>query len=295
MFIRFSKDFFYRLCRINPEARYNSEEALSHPWITRNFDSNIPLSIYDEARNYIAREDLLAIVRSLVFVSMLPLVQVYLDSPASRNKIKSCNPSNKDLFDFNNMCERKPIRKLATFEKRAKKCGMIKTVSNIKIKTARLKINNANNNICRQSVGSKIQMDLKKHKQSPQSALPNSGKLVPMSLDITEKESYFSSFEKKMRNNGRINFIHVGPPLTSHPHRTSAFAPPPQIKKDLNFSENQEVSFRQIAGLKELKLKRSLMTEADAKRSTKLIPLGSKIRFIEKGNVLSVGNHKYFH
>lgn len=38
-------DFFYRLVNLQPSERYSADMALQHPWITRNFDSHLPLTI----------------------------------------------------------------------------------------------------------------------------------------------------------------------------------------------------------------------------------------------------------
>jgi len=41
-FTSMSRDFFMKLCNPMPIERYTAEQALRHPWITRNFDSPIP-------------------------------------------------------------------------------------------------------------------------------------------------------------------------------------------------------------------------------------------------------------
>ena len=39
-----ARNFFLKLVSRNPDARYTASQALSHPWITRKFESIIPLS-----------------------------------------------------------------------------------------------------------------------------------------------------------------------------------------------------------------------------------------------------------
>lgn len=37
-----------KLCSIKPIVRYKAEQALMHPWITRNLDDKIPRTLYEE-------------------------------------------------------------------------------------------------------------------------------------------------------------------------------------------------------------------------------------------------------
>lgn len=43
-FSSLAKDFFLKLCHPTPLERYTSDKALKHPWITRDFNSSIPLT-----------------------------------------------------------------------------------------------------------------------------------------------------------------------------------------------------------------------------------------------------------
>ena len=36
------------LLNVNPNLRYNSQRALKHPWITRDFEAEIPLNMFEE-------------------------------------------------------------------------------------------------------------------------------------------------------------------------------------------------------------------------------------------------------
>ena len=46
-FTPLSKDLFLKLCNLSPIERYMSDQALRHPWITRNFNAPIPLTQSD--------------------------------------------------------------------------------------------------------------------------------------------------------------------------------------------------------------------------------------------------------
>lgn len=37
-----------KLCQLKPSHRYKVEQALAHPWITRNFQDKIPRTILEE-------------------------------------------------------------------------------------------------------------------------------------------------------------------------------------------------------------------------------------------------------
>jgi serine/threonine protein kinase len=39
-----ARDLFVKLCNIIPSERYTAEQALRHPWITRDLQSPIPLT-----------------------------------------------------------------------------------------------------------------------------------------------------------------------------------------------------------------------------------------------------------
>jgi calcium/calmodulin-dependent protein kinase I len=37
-----------KLCHIKPSSRYKVEQALAHPWITRDFTGKIPRTVFEE-------------------------------------------------------------------------------------------------------------------------------------------------------------------------------------------------------------------------------------------------------
>lgn len=42
-----AQDFFNRISKIEANERYTTQEALRHPWLTRNFEDQIPLSLHE--------------------------------------------------------------------------------------------------------------------------------------------------------------------------------------------------------------------------------------------------------
>lgn len=66
---RLARDFFTRLCNVDLRSRYSAAMALKHPWITRKFESEIPLTIYDEDIEKQTRKEFLNAVRAVFFLS----------------------------------------------------------------------------------------------------------------------------------------------------------------------------------------------------------------------------------
>jgi serine/threonine protein kinase len=60
-----AKDFFLKLVSKDPEARYDANQALAHPWITRDTKSIIPYT-FEERIHYFNKEQELAIVFKLL-------------------------------------------------------------------------------------------------------------------------------------------------------------------------------------------------------------------------------------
>lgn len=45
-FSRFAKSLIQTMCHVTPSCRYTVDQALQHPWITRDFQSEIPRTFY---------------------------------------------------------------------------------------------------------------------------------------------------------------------------------------------------------------------------------------------------------
>jgi len=76
---RLAKDFFMRLCNFKPDARYTAKEALNHPWITRKFETLIPLSHSEIEDNKYATCKLITAARTMLFLMQFPSVIQYID------------------------------------------------------------------------------------------------------------------------------------------------------------------------------------------------------------------------
>lgn len=55
IFFSLAKDFFLKLCNREPFKRYTVEQALAHPWITRDVKNGIPLT-FDEQHQIFLKE-----------------------------------------------------------------------------------------------------------------------------------------------------------------------------------------------------------------------------------------------
>lgn len=45
-----AKDFFLKLTNEDPQERYTASQALEHPWITRKFNEDIPMTFSEKMR-----------------------------------------------------------------------------------------------------------------------------------------------------------------------------------------------------------------------------------------------------
>jgi serine/threonine protein kinase len=72
-FTSLAKDLFIKLCNPMPIERYTAEQALRHPWITRNFDSPIPQTESQKVRDVQAESLLRGAVNITFFLSVAKL------------------------------------------------------------------------------------------------------------------------------------------------------------------------------------------------------------------------------
>lgn len=49
---RMAKNLFLKLVHSEPQERYSAAKALAHPWITRRFQDEIPLSAHEMMQLY---------------------------------------------------------------------------------------------------------------------------------------------------------------------------------------------------------------------------------------------------
>jgi serine/threonine protein kinase len=43
---KLAQDFYSKISKFDPHERYSVQEGLKHPWITRNFQDEIPLAVH---------------------------------------------------------------------------------------------------------------------------------------------------------------------------------------------------------------------------------------------------------
>lgn len=73
---RLAKDFFLRLCHVDIRSRYSANMALKHPWITRQFNNPIPLTIYEEDIQNHLNYEMSRIFKLVFFVSLKKMVML---------------------------------------------------------------------------------------------------------------------------------------------------------------------------------------------------------------------------
>ena len=65
---------FKRMCAFNPSDRYSAAIALQHPWITRDLQGKIPLTLMEELKAMEVRTNL---KKAFNAVSFLSVIKVY--------------------------------------------------------------------------------------------------------------------------------------------------------------------------------------------------------------------------
>lgn len=81
-----ARDLFIKLCNPMPFERYTAEQALRHPWITRDRDSPIPLTQSQKMKAAEAHSLLKTIVTAAYFLSL------------------TRNPAFDDLQEYKHLC-----------------------------------------------------------------------------------------------------------------------------------------------------------------------------------------------
>jgi len=93
-FNRYSKDLFLKLICHDPIERYTCEHAFNHPWITRRFQDDIPLTSPEKMRAFSHSQTLSRMFKTMYMVYKFPGAKVEIDS-THRQKIAETN----DKFD----------------------------------------------------------------------------------------------------------------------------------------------------------------------------------------------------
>ena len=60
-----------RMIAQQPDKRYTAEEALQHPWITRRYEDDIPLSLTDKMVMFDKTQLFARIIKSLMFITYI--------------------------------------------------------------------------------------------------------------------------------------------------------------------------------------------------------------------------------
>lgn len=89
--LRYSKDLFFKLVCPDPIGRYTAEHALNHPWITRRFEDDIPLTSPEKMRAFSHSQilsrviniglllKLCQIIKTMYIIYKLPGTQLEID------------------------------------------------------------------------------------------------------------------------------------------------------------------------------------------------------------------------
>lgn len=66
-----AKDFFLKLCNTSAIERYTCDQALRHPWITRDFTSPIPMTQSEQIREFQQESALRKVMNLAYFMSIV--------------------------------------------------------------------------------------------------------------------------------------------------------------------------------------------------------------------------------
>lgn len=70
-FSTLAQDFFLKLCSYPSSIRYDAERALMHPWITRDLNQEIPLTVNQEIALFDKERKLSQAMKVVFFKSVL--------------------------------------------------------------------------------------------------------------------------------------------------------------------------------------------------------------------------------
>ena len=59
------------MLQIEPSKRYTAASIVSHPWITRNFNDKLPLTINEKLEAYNHQNTLIRIIKALMFTNLI--------------------------------------------------------------------------------------------------------------------------------------------------------------------------------------------------------------------------------
>jgi serine/threonine protein kinase len=87
-----ARDIFAKLCNPMPIERYTAEQALRHPWITRDFDSPIPQTESQKVRE-VQAESILRNALNITFFLSVAKLRRNFQSVEVKNSQKSTSSS----------------------------------------------------------------------------------------------------------------------------------------------------------------------------------------------------------
>jgi len=94
-----ARDLFLRLCSVNAQLRYSASIALTHPWITRKFETPIPLTIYERNLQNQLRHEVNDVLRTVFFVGHSVERVLYSKNVDEKGKRKETVPKREFIRD----------------------------------------------------------------------------------------------------------------------------------------------------------------------------------------------------
>ena len=119
-----------RLLEPDPLKRYKADDALNHPWITRNIEDLIPQTLSDQLGNNNIKNNMKDIIMSCIFLNYLKKNNDYLNS-----KGNDCNNKKEDIIS--NILNRNNKKKIGIYKisnEYIKKCEYISRIEKERLK-----------------------------------------------------------------------------------------------------------------------------------------------------------------
>lgn len=92
-----ARNMFFKLCKNDPFYRYQTSKALTHPWITRNYRSVIPLNLPELYERKLKIKDFRSMLTCLIFL------KIFKDNTQQKNLIKR-RITNAQISKAKNIC-----------------------------------------------------------------------------------------------------------------------------------------------------------------------------------------------
>ncbi len=84
-----AKDFYSKICDVDPNQRYTANKALKHPWITRERNGIVPISYLEDMKRREGMRNMQMIIGIVLLIKNFPeKKEEYIIDKAYKEKIE---------------------------------------------------------------------------------------------------------------------------------------------------------------------------------------------------------------